>query len=257
MRLVVRLENRQATRIPLNHQEFLTGVMYRLLESSDADYSRFLHDDGYGAEGDRRRFKLFVFSGLRARRRRLVGDMLHLEPGLVEWLVASPVEEFLTHCATGLLGVGELRVGSALFPITGVETLASPDFSGGVLRGSCLTPIVAAVGLPRSEGGGTRFLRPADGLEFSEAVRRNLIRKRTVLGAEVAGEDVFRLEFDQDYLEKHRGGTKLITYKGIGIVGALAPFMATGSPSLLQVGYECGFGEKNAGGFGMVEARGG
>src|SRR5579872_1518619 len=53
MRLAIRFELEQAGTIPLSHQDLLTGLVYRLLGASDAEYARFLHDEGYGV-GDRR-----------------------------------------------------------------------------------------------------------------------------------------------------------------------------------------------------------
>jgi CRISPR-associated endoribonuclease Cas6 len=65
-------------------------------------------------------------------------------------------------------------------------------------------------------------------------------------------DDRLTLTFNTDYLAKHKG-TKLVTYKEIQIVGAFAPFTLTGTTELVRVGYECGLGEKNAAGFGMIE----
>jgi CRISPR/Cas system endoribonuclease Cas6 (RAMP superfamily) len=36
-------------------------------------------------------------------------------------------------------------------------------------------------------------------------------------------------------------------------VGAFCPFTVSGSPELMETGYQTGLGEKNAGGFGMVD----
>ena len=257
MRLLVRLQNPVQTLIPLSHQDLLAGVIYHLLATSNADYSRFLHDEGYAAPDesgrDDRRFKLFVFSGLRSRQRRVVGDQLALSPGPVEWQLGAPVEDFLRHCATGLLSAGELRLRDSVFPIESVQTLPAPDFSSGTFRGACLSPIVASV--PRPDSRYPLYLRPSDGALFSHAIHQNLSRKHQVLYGRPAEGEPVRLTFDPAYLEKHRGGTKLIRYHNIEIVGALAPFTASGAPALLEVGYECGFGEKNSGGFGMVEVR--
>jgi len=247
----VKLHNLQETAIPINHQGYLSGIIYSLLKLSDQDYARFLHDEGYSLDGGPKRFKLFVFSHLRAKWRRSLGETLWLR-GPVEWFIASPVEPFLVHIASGLLSVAELRVGWATFPIESVETTPAPDLSKGELRCICLSPIVAAV---RLEEEGTYYLRPSDGEAFSEAVRNNLLGKHRILHGCLPEDNRFSLEFDPEYLEAHRGGTKLITYKGIQIVGAFAPFTVTGSPALLEVGYDCGFGEKNAAGFGMVEVR--
>lgn len=253
MRLCVRLDNPNGATVPINYQEYLTAAVYGLLEMSDADYARWLHDEGYPAEdGGPKRFKLFCFSGLRTPRRRAEGDWLRLGPGPIEWLVASPIDDFLTHGATGLLSAGTLRIGPATFPITEVQTLPAPALSE-TTRFTCLSPIVCAV--PSDDGRPPRYLRPAaDGPAFSEAVRRNLLRKHHTLYGRPPADERLTITFDPAYLARDpRGGTKLITYKGIKHVGALAPFTAVGSVALMQVMLDCGAGEKNAAGFGMVD----
>lgn len=63
MRLKVSLQLERETAVPLNHQHFLTAVVYKFIEYSNADYAAFLHGQGYGFdEDDPRRFKLFCFS---------------------------------------------------------------------------------------------------------------------------------------------------------------------------------------------------
>jgi CRISPR-associated endoribonuclease Cas6 len=262
MRLRVAMELKRRVAIPINHQHWLTGIVYRFLECSDAEYASFLHEEGYTAIPEtpeateealeeNRRFKLFVFSPLRAKRRRVEGSTLWLGPGPVEWLVSSPMEKFLTEFATGLLAGGEIRVGAHSLPIILVETLAPPRFQE-TTHFTCLSPIVVSV----TEGGGVerrkRYLRPTDP-EFGERVRQNLLSKYAALhGGAFPKEDRLCLRFDTEYLGKHRG-TKLIEYKGIQVVGAFAPFSLSGSVELMRVGYESGLGEKNAGGCGMVE----
>lgn len=250
MRLRVQLDNPHGASVPVNHQEYLTAAVYGLLETSDADYARFLHGEGYRTGDGPKTFKFFTFSGLRAARRRIEGDTLHLAPGPAEWLLGSPVDDFLTNAATGLLSAGALRVGPASFPITEVQTLPAPALAE-TTRFTCLSPIVAALPL---DGGGTRYLRPSDAPAFSEAVRRNLLRKHQTLFGRPPSDDRLTLTFDPDYLARDRNkGTKLIKYREISIVGALCPFTATGSVELMQVGYDTGFGEKSSTGFGMVD----
>jgi len=250
MRLRVCLDNPVGTRLPINYQEWLTAAVYGLLAASDEGFARFLHDDGYQDE-DGRRFKLFTFSWLRGTRRTVDGDTLRFAPGPLEWLIASPVEPFLTNLATGLLAAGALRVGPAALPITQIETLPAPTLSETTAF-TCLSPIVAALPLP---DGRTRYLRPNDGDAFSEAVRRNLLRKHRLLHGNLPADDLFALTFNPAYVARTGGGTKMITFKGIHLVGAFCPFTVSGSVDLMRVGYETGFGEKNAAGFGMVEIK--
>jgi|SRR5579871_2260727 len=259
MRLAVHFHLEREALLSMNHQHELTGLAYRLLEISNPDYARFLHDEGYRLEeGKAKRYKLFVFSGLRVpgHRRRAEGDRLRIAPGLVEWLLASPLDDFLQNCATGLLTAGTvLEVGPVPLTITSVEALPAPVFRE-TTRFTCLTPIVASVPLPN---GGTRYIRPCEGEAFSAAVRSNLLQKaRLVYGEEPTEADsALTLRFKEEYLSdpRHRGGTKLIRYKNIDVVGAFAPFTLIGSPALMRMAWECGLGEKNTGGFGMIEMR--
>ena len=56
------------------------------------------------------------------------------------------------------------------------------------------------------------------------------------------------------YIARKQGRIhKLIRYKDTDIFCYLAPFEVEGDPALIRNGYECGFGEGNSKGFGMVE----
>lgn len=253
MRLVVRGLLARETAFPINHQGLLAGLVYRLLAASDPDYARFLHDEGYRPADDRaRRFKLFTFSWLQARRRRVAGGTLYLGPGPVDWYLSSPVHDFLVHGASGLLAAGGvLHVGHAELPLVGLESLPPPVF-GETMGFTCLSPIVATV--PRPDGS-THYLRPSDGEAFSEAVRRNLLKKQALIHGGPPQDEALGLDFDAGYLARdvRNGGTKKITIKNTDHIGAFAPLTLIGSPELMQVGWECGLGEKNSAGFGMVE----
>ncbi len=251
MRLKVSLQLERETTVPLNSQHLLTAVVYRFIEYSNADYAAFLHGKGYAPdEEDQRRFKLFCFSPIRSRRRRVAGDNLILGMGAAEWLVSSPVEQFLSEFASGLLSSGHLRVGNAILPIATVETLPAPPIEYS-MSFKCLSPIVAAVAERNAQKSWTRFLRPKDP-DFSDRVRANLLNKYRALHGHAPQDDSFQLAFDQDYLAKNRG-TKLIRYKETDVVGAFSPCTLAASPELMQLALDCGLGEKNAGGFGMIE----
>ena len=253
MRLIIQCALERSVPFPINQQQHLAALVYRFLNTSDPEYARFLHNDGYAIDAGARRYKLFTFSGLRAPRhcRRMNGDTLWLGPGNVHWQISSPREDFLRNFATGLLATGALEVGSQRLPIAEARTVSTPDFSAGTARFTCLSPIVA--GVPDAEG--TRYLRPCEGEAFSQAVRKNLLHKYQALHGAPPPDDRFAMTFDARYLAdpRPREGTKLVRFKEISIVGAQAPFTATGAPDLLELMWDCGAGEKNAAGFGMVD----
>jgi CRISPR-associated endoribonuclease Cas6 len=254
MRIRVALSLQKPIVLPIGHQHMLAGIVYAFLAQGNEEYARFLHDDGYLAsldERDHRRFKLFVHSPLRAKRRRVAGSVLQLGPGKAEWLISSPVDDFLTAFAVGLMANGELDLGRMRIPVASVETLPAPSM-GVNTRFTCISPIVVSVTERENGVAHTRYLVAGDA-EFGDRVRQNLLAKYAALhGGKLPADDRLTLRFDEEYLSRHRG-TKLIEYKGIHVRGMMAPFAACGSPELMRVGYEAGFGEKNAAGFGMVE----
>lgn len=236
--------------IPFNYAHALTAVIYGFLAQASQDYARFLHDEGYRA--GTKRFKLFTFSQLLIPQRKITPAGLVCLSPQISWQVSSPVSEFVEHLAQGLLRLGRMRLGANEFGIARVEVLPTPRFSDEMsLR--CLSPIVVATGSERDGKFGARYLR-ADDPQLSQALRENLVKKfRLVHGREPASHQ-FSLEFDRDYLRrKGEEIYRLVDYKGTQIKAILAPCVVRGSPELIEIGYDAGFGEKNSMGFGMVE----
>ncbi len=99
-----------------------------------------------------------------------------------------------------------------------------------------------------------------DASEINKNITNNLQFKYKLLHNKEINEPV-RFEWDNNYIgdmlqQNKRLAAKFnIDYgtKKINIVGNLAPFKIKGNPELIKVGYECGFGEMNSLGFGMVE----
>jgi CRISPR-associated endoribonuclease Cas6 len=122
---------------------------------------------------------------------------------------------------------------------------------------ACLSPLVATTKREHNGKLSTHYYR-YDDPALSEALRQNLIRKyRLIHGHEPEHAD-FALRFDSDFVRKKKDGIyKLVQYRARGevtqIKGIFAPFRVEGSPELIAVGYEAGFGEKNSMGFGMGE----
>ena len=111
----------------------------------------------------------------------------------------------------------------------------------------------------RGEGGArrTHYLRPPEAEEFSEAIRRNLVNKYRLIHGTAPGDDRMQMLFDVAYLARSpHGGTRKARIKGVDVIGAFCPFEARGSAELLQTMWDCGAGEKNGSGFGMVERSG-
>ncbi len=235
--------------IPFDYPYTLTAVIYKFLETASPQYARFLHDEGYRL--GTRRFKLFTFSQLLIPERTLTPEGLVCLSPKIAWQISSPVSHFVEHLAEGLLRMGYLRLGSHDLALARVEVLSTPRFSH-TMRLRCLSPIVAATASERDGKFGAHYVR-ADDPTISEALRQNLLKKYVLLHGRAPQSGEFSIEFDRDYLRQRGEGVyRLIDYKGTKIKGIMAPFVVRGSPELIEMGYEAGFGEKNSMGFGMV-----
>lgn len=249
MRIKITCDIGEGIHLPINYNYFLTGVIYQFLRESDPEYAHFLHQDGY--EQENRRFKLFTFSQLMAKQREIRGDQIHFRSPLT-WYVSSSQQPFLENFAAALMETGILQIERQRLRVQDVEVLRQPRFRPQVTF-RCLSPITMSTVRERADQLVTHYCRPDDP-QFSELVRQNLIRKYEAVYQQPPQEKSFAMTFDQAYIDKKEGRvTRLVDYKGTKIRGALSPFHVIGTPELIRVGYECGFGDKNSMGFGMAE----
>ncbi|MFQ6040688.1 MAG: CRISPR-associated endoribonuclease Cas6 [Candidatus Poribacteria bacterium] len=251
MRIEIIFENPyRETVIPLNYNYFLTTCIYRMLETSSPVYSAKMHKEGYRFGG--KRFKLFTFSQLLPKRWQVLNShFLLIQSRESRWLISSPVGEFVMHLVDGILAQGKVQVGKVAFQVLQARTLVSPDFTSS-MRFTCLSPITMSTKIERNGKITQHYCRLEE--NFYEKVLENLRRKYELLTGNSADGLQLNMEFDSSYISR-RGGriTKLIDFKGIKILGYLAPLMVEGDAELIRIGYECGFGDKNSAGFGMVE----
>jgi len=245
------------TLLPINYQYFLTGLIYRFIGNSSEDYSKFLHNEGYKIGETKNGFKLFTYSMLLSRNAKVHGDRIKFPTGHIEWHISSPTSEFIQHLVSGIFVEGqEIGIGHQSAPsrflITQVETLQMPVFSG-TMRFTCLSPVTASAHNADLENSPPHYIRPwEDG--FSDALKNNLLKKYFLIHGKNLDNATLSIKIDPDYMNKRTGKIiKNIQFKQTNIIGFLAPFTVIGSPELIRVGYEAGFGEKGSMGFGMVK----
>ena len=249
MRIKITCDVGEGVCLPINYNYPLASAIYQFLNQSDPEYAHFLHQDGYTVA--EKHFKLFTFSQLMAKQREIMGDQIRFRSPLT-WYVSSPQETFLANFAASLLEGGTLRIDRLQLPVRDVDVPRNPRFQPRMTF-RCLSPITMSTKREREGKLVMHYCLP-DEPEFSELVRQNLIRKYEAIYGRAPRDDSFAMKFDEAYIRKRNGRvTRLVRYKDVDIKGILCPFHAMGSPELLFVGYECGFGDKNSAGFGMVE----
>lgn len=263
MRITLELSHRKRfVTLPINNGYLVSSLIYNIVDQSSCEYAERLHEQGYRLEN--RAFKLFTFSPVypgHSRKWALHenGTMSTIEP-LLHVTISSPKEEFIEHLIMGLMREPLVSIGKERFRVETVRKLEQPLFSNE-MRFIMLSPVVCTTRHEPEKH--ARFLLPGDP-EFRRVLIENLCRKYQVLYGkpfECREEDV-EFELDSAYVERKNGKThKLITVKEgrsdeTKIRGAFAPFRIRAPRELIEVGYECGFGEKNSQGFGMVKVDG-
>ncbi|NTW83687.1 MAG: CRISPR-associated endoribonuclease Cas6 [Chlorobiaceae bacterium] len=260
MRITLELSHRKRSMtLPINNSYLLSSLIYNIVEKSSSEYAERLHEQGYRLQN--RAFKLFTFSPLYPSNHRkwVLHDNWTMSTGsrLLHFTISSPKEEFVEHLVLGLLHEPIVSIGKERFRVETVRKLDHPEMSDD-MRFIMLSPLVCSAKQDHEHN--PQYLFPDD-TDFERIVLENLRRKYQALhGREYAGDTSgFAFSIDPGYVEKMGGRVqKLITIKEgrsdeIKVKGTLAPFCLRAPKELIEIGYECGFGEKNSQGFGMVK----
>jgi CRISPR-associated endoribonuclease Cas6 len=232
MRIKVSLNGRGL--IPFNYNLALAGAVYGPIKRVDIDLASKIHSSTD--------YKYFTFSLLQIPDRKVSQQGIYVVNGC-SFLVSSPLRDIVTCFVEGLLENPEVRIGRVHFDVESVEVLKMPEFNGNVTF-STVSPII--VRTAQKEDGRLRIidLYPTD-VKFYENLKSNLLKKYKSLYNEERDDITFSEPFSTKF--------KRVQIKNTYHRASLMKFCVNGDSSLLKLGYETGFGEKNSMGFGMVE----
>ncbi len=233
MRIRIELERMNSTVIDINYSYHIASLIYRCIQRSDPALSLELHKPG---------IKLWTFSKLIVpeRRFRIFGEKMIIESDTVHFYFSTPKTEVATAFVEGLLINPEVRIGSAEFLVSEIKVIREHEI-GRRAKFVTLSPISVTT----MKDGRTVDLYPNDP-KFYENLRKNLIRKYTVLYGEEPPDCKLKIEVLK--VKPKRIKVKNTYHRCVEMV-----FNAEGSKELLEIGYKAGFGERNSMGFGMVK----
>lgn len=249
MRIEVSFFSEKQIVLPWNYLDWLQGIFYHAMDRGIPRLAREVHDEGFLGGG--KRYKLATFSLLYPERYEMESEGLQVQ-GIIRWWIASPLESLIEALALGLLAEPEVRLGKDRVQVWQVGVVLPPTFTE-TMTFSTLSPICASTG-ERSAAGRfqKRFLSPIeprwDGNDFARVLSDNLKRKAEAVYGEIPDGE---LHFE--WLSSPK--SKLMNVNSTDVRGWMMKFQVSGPPELLQLGYDAGFGERNAQGFGMVTAR--
>jgi len=261
--------------VPIDYQYYLASWMYKVLAGGDAEYAKFLHDEGYKVplktqaydsvqvleKPSQKVFKLFNFSNLIFPK-----YLIHKEKSTIQiqcegfslkarFKVDKALENFIKGLFTGQslslkTGFNELTE----FPVSSVETqVLEVNETKVYLR--ALSPVI--VGKKRLDGS-EEYLSP-EHEEYTALFFNNLIDKYLAAGGTLKPEW-------QDAVQKlslpnpNKVRSKLTSIRKGGqepirVKGYMFDFIVEAPQELIETGLLAGFGRDNAMGFGFGEMR--
>ncbi len=248
MRIRITLLPDKGKHLNINYNYFLSAWIYSTLRKSNIQYAQKLHTQGYSY--GKKAFKLFVFSQLRCNKFEIIGeDIIFLDKTYL--YIASPKKEFLLNFVNEILNNNNLALQNYEFWIEKVEVLKEPEFISKENKFVCLSPIVTSTAI-KKDGKLKSMNMPLHDPRFVINLRNNLIEKYYILYNTLPDNLNLNINFDMKYYSKNPQG-KRVRYKNVYIKGYMVPFTMSGNKELINVAYNCGLGEKNSAGFGMIQ----
>lgn len=222
--------------IPYNYNHILSAIIYRKI--ADLDLASKLHFS--------KDFKFFTFSQIYVPQFKLTKQGVISGDGKLEFYISSPNDELIKSLIEGHLENSEVDFKGDKLLVEQIELLKKPIFKES-MKMRTISPIVAKI--KREVDGKLKVwdLGPGDE-RFYESVQKNLINKYTKFYGDFDGDRWVRLRPDMKSAKRRR-----ININGNFHRGFMMNFEMEADQRLVEFAYDCGLGEKNSMGFGMVE----
>ncbi len=234
MRFKIEFELFEPKDLTINYNYYIASWIYRCVERADPDLSLELHKP--------RTMKLFTFSRLQIPESRfqILDGRMKVESDFAYLFFSTPKKEIAEAFVSGALERPEGRIERLPFVIRSIQVMREPE-----IKSEAKFITMSPISVTTFRDGRILDLYPKDP-KFYENIRKNLIKKYVTL---------YKREPENDELEIEviEAKAKKITIKNTHHRCVDMVFLARGSPELLKLGYQAGFGERNSMGFGMVK----
>lgn len=244
MRIKITLTFDDKLTVPINHQEWLHGLIYHSIR--DDGYREFLHNMGY--QQGKRQFRMFTFSRLNGSYKLdRVSSTLQFESPHVSFIFSAHEKKLIQELVSSLLIRDDLRLGSSYVKVVSIDQIHETVSEKMLIR--FLTPVTMYSTFQLHNKKKTYFYSPWEE-EFNELIQANALKKYEALYGKP-----FAVDKPLSLTPFHRERIKPITskFKSTLIKGWTGDFLLEGDLSLIQLAYDVGLGAKNSNGHGLYE----
>jgi CRISPR-associated endoribonuclease Cas6 len=244
MRLKISLASKNTNyKIPFNYNHILSAIIYRKIE--DLDLASKLHSS--------MGFKHFTFSQLSIHHRMITKEGIISKDGKFEFYISSPNDYLIQSMVDGFIEDQNVIFKGNNLIVEQVELLKKPSFKHK-MQMKTMSPII--VRIKREIKGKLKIwdMNPGE-LQFYTGLQKNLINKYTSFYNNYDGDEYVQIVPELKSVKRKR-----ITINKNGTEthnrAYQMRFNINADPKLIEFAYDCGLGEKNSMGFGMIERLG-
>lgn len=242
MRLKISLTSKNGNYlIPYNYNHILSAIIYRKI--ADLDLAAKLHFS--------KDFKFFTFSQLNIPNRMRGNGGIISKDGKFHFFISSPNDYLIQSMVEGYLKDPEVIFMNTKLSVQKVELLKKPQFKKR-MNMKTLSPLVARIKREQKGKIKVRDLDPHD-LIFYAGIQKNLIRKYKSYYGDYDGDEYVQIIPEQSSVQRKRIRIKKDEQETFQKAYNMR-FEIEADKRLLEFAYDCGLGERNSMGFGMVMA---
>lgn len=226
-------------RIPFNYNHILSAIIYKNIADLDLAYD--LHSSSS--------FKFFTFSQINISKRQMIKEGFISLNGSISFLISSPNDYLVKSIVEGALDNLEIDFSGQKLFIEKIELLKEHEFKKK-MNFTTLSPVTARV---KKEIDGELKIRDlAPGEEFFNKLEKNLIKKFCEFNHLEETDKKIKIYSEMRNVKRKRikipKGPQTTFHRAY-----MMDFVLDGDEDLIKFAYECGLGEKNSMGFGMLK----
>jgi len=241
--------------LPMDYQYFISTWIYKVLNQADKEFAQFLHEKGYGGEGETKLYKLFCFSRLNFGKPKLWKEkkLFEIQTHEITLQISFDVPEAATNFIKGLFMSQEFYLGDKFngidFKVLKVEALPEPEFTE-TMNYRLQTPWV--VSYKSEDDKHPQYLSPNDALFEPQAINHLVEKFNNTRNSDSVSSEQVRFKRTSDF--KRAGFVmKPGTPEQSRVIGNLFEFELTAPVEVHRMIWNAGVSEKSSSGFGWVE----
>ncbi|MCP5107267.1 MAG: CRISPR-associated endoribonuclease Cas6 [bacterium] len=241
MRIKINLSSRPSISIPIDYNyNIYLGLRKILLDFLSSNKPKLFNKY-------KKTFPEFTFSQLMIPDRKIELGFIEITGRYLSFYLSSIDDTFIEFLSKAVTHCGEISIHNKKFKLTKIEFQEEPEFSER-MKFRMLSPLLLA----KPAGGKPVFVRPGDS-DLDKIFSSRLVEKYNTLYRTAYTNKQLKIELDQDYLERKKNLTRLLTIRNINYKTIFAPFYLNGETDLIKFAYHNGIGDKTHYGLGMIE----